>query len=355
MGMLASPALGGRRGAVARGVTGLVLALAMIVQGCASVPVGVEANDPCSRHRQPMVAAQERFNETVATQAVAGAVIGGLIGGLASGDLGGALAGAVAGGLTGAASGYLQAKAQQAQNRAEVINAINQDVRSSRQYISRIGEGVRRLNTCRANEVADLRRRVQQGQIGGEAAREELAVLRARIADDRRLINAVMGDVEENTGTYTAALAKTQGVEQDIIVSQRAREYEPVVRGAVSTGGRTQYATAGVNVRGGPGTDYRVVGTFNRGQRVGVLGSSGGWSRVDYGGREAYVSARYLADSPPAGRAETQTAAIDRSARPEPANDMDALIIEAKDIRAENEVLSNQIDEDIGTVEALLQ
>jgi len=334
---------------------GGVLAAALVVQGCATVPVGVDAADSCSQHRQPMVRAQEQFNETVAAGAISGALVGALIGGLASGDAGGALAGAAIGGLTGAAGGYLQAKSQQAQNRAQVIEAINQDVRSSRRYISSIGEGIRRLNTCRANEVADLRRRVAENRIGGDAARSELALLRSRIADDRRLINAVMGDVNENNGVYADALAKTQGVDREIIVSERAERYDPVVRGAVSTRGSRQYATAGVNVRSGPGTNNRVLGTFRRGQAVGVLGSAGGgWSRVDYGGRDAYVAARFLADSPPAAAAaKPAVPTVDKSARPAPKSDVEALYIEAADIKAEDAAFEASINEELEAIEAL--
>ena len=343
------------RGGLARWVTGGVLALALVLQGCATVPARVEANDPCSVHRQPMVEAQERFNQTIAAGAVSGAVLGAVIGGLATGDWGGALAGAAIGGLSGAATGYLQAKSEQAQNRAQVIDAINQDVRSSRRYISSIGEGVRRLNTCRANEVADLQRRVASGQIGGAAARAELDILRERIADDRRLVNAVMGDVNENNGVYADALAKTRGVDREIIVSERAVRYDPVVTGAASVRGERQYATAGVNVRTGPGTQHSRIGTFRRGQRVGVLGSQGGWSRVDYGGRDAWVASRFLSPNRPSAQAASAPAVptVDKSKRPAPKSDVEALYLEAADIQAEDAAFEATINEDLEAIEAL--
>lgn len=369
--------LGGLAGRRARGLAGALgrlprlglaaaLAGALALQGCATIPAGVDANDPCSANRQPLVEAQQRYNETIAVGAVSGAALGALIGGLATGDWGGALAGAAIGGVSGAVGGYLQAKAQQASNRAQVIDAINQDVRDSRRYVSRIGEGIRRLNTCRANEVADLRRRIQAGAVSGEAARAELAVLRSRIADDRRLVNAVIGEVNENRGVFADALAKTQGVERDLVVSASARNYEPVVRGGGSAGsrvargisstrGETRYATAGLNVRSGPGTEHPRIAVFAEGQRVGLLGSAGGgWSLVDAGGRDGYVASRYLAATPPgtaSGSAGVPT--VDARRAPKPENDLEALYIEASNVRAEEEAFERQIDQELEAVEAL--
>jgi len=49
-----------------------------------------------------------------------------------------------------------------------------------------------------------------------------------------------------------------------------------------------------LNVRSGPGTGYRVVGTVSRGTRVAVEGSSGSWRKIGYDGREAWVYGTYL-------------------------------------------------------------
>lgn len=358
-----------------RTLVAATLAGALMLQGCASIPAGVDANDPCSINRKPLVEAQERYNETIAIGAVSGALIGALIGGLATGDVGGALIGGGIGLATGALGGYLQAKNQQARNRAEVLNAINDDVRASRGYVTRIGEGIRRLNTCRANEVADLRRRIQAGQVVGQAAQDQLALLRSRIADDRRLVNAVIGEVDENRGVFADALAKTQGVERDLVVSSSAQAYQPVVRssarpsgggsaaGLPSSRGSTKYATAGVNVRSGPGTQYDRLGTFAPGQRVGYLGDGGGgWAIVDAGGRDGYVANRFLSDRPRASGGGGAGAGgvvalptVDPSRQPRPKNDIEALYIEASNIKAEDKAFEAQIGQELDALEALAQ
>jgi uncharacterized protein YraI len=56
----------------------------------------------------------------------------------------------------------------------------------------------------------------------------------------------------------------------------------------------TAYATGSVNVRTGPGTNYRVVDQLHRGERVDVLGCRGSWCRVAKPGPDGWVSANYL-------------------------------------------------------------
>ncbi len=58
--------------------------------------------------------------------------------------------------------------------------------------------------------------------------------------------------------------------------------------------GSTYYASANVNVRSGPGTQYTVVGSLSSGQAVTVTGSSGTWYRINWNRSTAYVSASYL-------------------------------------------------------------
>lgn len=53
-------------------------------------------------------------------------------------------------------------------------------------------------------------------------------------------------------------------------------------------------ATADLNLRAGPGTQYRVIGAMPRGARVEVLGCSRGWCEVQWGGRRGFASERFL-------------------------------------------------------------
>ncbi len=58
------------------------------------------------------------------------------------------------------------------------------------------------------------------------------------------------------------------------------------------------YATTGLNVRKGPGTEYRIVDELERGERVAYLGKSGNWYKVRTGrGIEGYCYKSYLTAS----------------------------------------------------------
>jgi uncharacterized protein YgiM (DUF1202 family) len=49
-----------------------------------------------------------------------------------------------------------------------------------------------------------------------------------------------------------------------------------------------------LNVRSGPGTTYRVVGTLSGGRSITVRSTSKGWSKIDFQDQTAYVASRYL-------------------------------------------------------------
>ena len=54
------------------------------------------------------------------------------------------------------------------------------------------------------------------------------------------------------------------------------------------------YVATGVNIRSGPGTDYRIIGGLDEGEMVQVTGKTDGWCRVNHGGQTGYVYGQYL-------------------------------------------------------------
>jgi uncharacterized protein YraI len=52
--------------------------------------------------------------------------------------------------------------------------------------------------------------------------------------------------------------------------------------------------TGDLNLRSGPGTNYRVIDTMPAGAYVHVIGCGGAWCRVDWRGEVGYASARYI-------------------------------------------------------------
>lgn len=75
----------------------------------------------------------------------------------------------------------------------------------------------------------------------------------------------------------------------------------------------TYSTTAALNVRSGAGTSYSKLGTLAKGSTVRVLGSSNGWSKINYNGRTGYVSSQYLQKSnSSAGTSNVTTSTADK-------------------------------------------
>jgi len=63
------------------------------------------------------------------------------------------------------------------------------------------------------------------------------------------------------------------------------------------TPSKVAYATAGVNLRSGAGTSYRVLGVVQAGEKVTVRSASNGWSKVSTKIGSGYISSKYLTTS----------------------------------------------------------
>ncbi|MGL4731694.1 MAG: SH3 domain-containing protein [Clostridium sp.] len=64
-----------------------------------------------------------------------------------------------------------------------------------------------------------------------------------------------------------------------------------------------------VNFRKGPSTSYSSIGKLNKGDKVGYISESNGWSKISYNGQIGYMSSQYLSNSdgnvnPPSGNTD---------------------------------------------------
>ena len=60
----------------------------------------------------------------------------------------------------------------------------------------------------------------------------------------------------------------------------------------------TKYVIATtLNVRSGAGTSYSVLGSLSKGTKVEVISTTNGWSKIKYNGSTGYVSSKYLSSS----------------------------------------------------------
>ncbi|MCI5872807.1 MAG: SH3 domain-containing protein [Roseburia sp.] len=95
--------------------------------------------------------------------------------------------------------------------------------------------------------------------------------------------------VEEATEEIVVEDTETTEVEETEV--QEGADY------TVKDMSATKYAKQKVNVRSGASTDYEQIGSLNANQKVTVTGQADtGWYRIDYNGKEGYVSDKYLSD-----------------------------------------------------------
>lgn len=92
-------------------------------------------------------------------------------------------------------------------------------------------------------------------------------------------------------------LQKLRGLSATVALGVVLTAGVPAIVGSIAQAATTTlHASAAVNVRTGPGTSNARIGVLYPGDEVAATGSSvNGWTPVNYQGRKAWVSTRYLA------------------------------------------------------------
>ena len=75
----------------------------------------------------------------------------------------------------------------------------------------------------------------------------------------------------------------------------------------------THYVTATtLNVRSGAGTSYSVLGSLSKGTKVEVISTTNGWSKINYNGSIGYVSSQYLSSSSTDSSTSTTSSSVNK-------------------------------------------
>ena len=75
----------------------------------------------------------------------------------------------------------------------------------------------------------------------------------------------------------------------------------------------TQYVTATtLNVRSGAGTSYSVLGSLSKGTKVEVISTTNVWSKINYNGSIGYVSSQYLSSSSTDSSTSTTSSSVNK-------------------------------------------
>ncbi|NLJ40811.1 MAG: SpoIID/LytB domain-containing protein, partial [Clostridiales bacterium] len=126
----------------------------------------------------------------------------------------------------------------------------------------------------------------------------------------KSLTNGTRVEILDRSGAwYKIKAGSTQGyVHGDYIVLEKASDPEPTPTPKPDPDpGKTDLApppsdsrrygtvtASSLNVRSGPGTKNHVVGMVVKGAKLTILGSSGGWYKIEFKGKDAYVSGTYV-------------------------------------------------------------
>ena len=74
-----------------------------------------------------------------------------------------------------------------------------------------------------------------------------------------------------------------------------------------------KYVTATtLNVRSGAGTSYSVLGSLSKGTKVEVISTTNGWSKINYNGSTGYVSSQYLSSSSTDSSTSTTSSSVNK-------------------------------------------
>lgn len=113
-------------------------------------------------------------------------------------------------------------------------------------------------------------------------------------------VYTVEGNGNENVGRHKYALDDTYIVGYGALKYQTKEGTDYSVfelEAEENKPGKYRVTASSLNVRSGIGTSYGIIGTLSSGDTVDVIEFKDGWGKIDYNGRDAWVSASYLQDA----------------------------------------------------------
>lgn len=273
-------------------------------------------SDVCYPQRKPLLAVEDKFNKSLVTGAIAGAVIGGIIGGIFSKNKAkGVAVGALAGGAAGLAAGYLKAKHDKKLSQDQIISEIDGDTRKDISELNNTTGTVKRLTDCRFQQLAAVRIGVENGTIQKKEVANRLKAIKTLMAEDQNLINKILDSSNKRLAAYAEADAETQKIEKAALIgnANSIKWYTPSNNNSSSNlaASETYYSSANVNVRSGPSTSNRVVGSLAANEKVEVLGNASGafdWKKIKFNDQTAYVYSSLLKKTKTYSAPQTSTA-----------------------------------------------
>jgi hypothetical protein len=292
-----------------RGPLWCTLACGTLLAGC--VPAPTQPNlrsydvpsDRCNSYRQPLIATSNDLDQWdfIGKSILAGAVIGGIGGRLIGGDTKSAAIGAAFGTAAGAVAGhhqYLQARQQQARSRQELIDGINGDSYADSARVREITDSIRKLGACRRDQVDEIKDKLKRGVIRMDQALTRVDEVKAASAQDRSLMEEVLGKADKRYEVYVDSKAEVLGVDRTRVAAAQptAQEIAAIKAKDLKPMSGTYRIKSGANIRQGPSTATKKITYFPAGRKLDVNGATrdGKWYAFDHQGKTAFVYASLL-------------------------------------------------------------
>ncbi|MGF1464176.1 MAG: SH3 domain-containing protein [Maricaulaceae bacterium] len=274
------------------------VSLAIVVSGCATVPGGtieqyVAADPICGSERRSLTEFQSQFARNIVAGALAGAAVGAIVG-AATGR--GAAEGALAGALTGAALGYLtelQRQNAQGQAVADVLASAGEQIAEENARIEGAKLALDSLITCRRQEAEGYRAQYEADALALVDAQAGLAVARMKFDIDLQRADKILMDMNARGAEFENVVYGAGGALPTIELVDRAEAVEETGAAVITGDRRVWRSQGGVNLRGGPGTTFPVVGGLTVNQTVVSIGQDGDWLILEDG---SYVFAPLMTD-----------------------------------------------------------
>ncbi|WP_299507299.1 SH3 domain-containing protein [uncultured Roseobacter sp.] len=110
----------------------------------------------------------------------------------------------------------------------------------------------------------------------------------------------LLGQAEDNTPDKVARSTSAPGTETQTIIPAKRDETATPPTGLLGADKASLFVSGSrVNVRIGPGVRDKILGQLNLGEEVTLLSASGGWREIETKFGVGWMSADYLANTPP--------------------------------------------------------
>ena len=350
----------------AKGLLVVVLSAGLVLSGCAGSSAlrskYAVAGDVCEAKREPIYTLQDEFAEKVWQTALIGGLFGAGLGLILGGDVEGAILGGIVGAASGAAAGYLRAKASQVETREDLVASIDSDINADSERLQGLNVALRNLNDCRESQLDALKADIEGGRIDKADAGIRLEEIRTAMSNDNAIINEVLGEADERQVIYVEAQATAQEVEQEAVLGDEVKDYEPRFTDVSLQAEPAMVARTNSNVRVQPTTDAEIIGLLKAGESAemakAVEGSN--WYRLSFNGRQGFVhgsllekadlGAPFSNDSLPQERPKV----IDFEPSPQ-ATPIDNYVLLKSDVEAQQAADQQYLEGKADTIDVLLQ